>query len=229
MFGRKTFSLDNRIVFPDLNTRTINGKRHYVTSDGAFAYPSVTTVLDHCADKTHLFEWRKRVGEEEANRISKRATNRGTAMHNLCEKYVLGEDMDFSSEMPSTTMLFHQIKNVLDRKVDNVYCIEDVLISHKLKVAGRVDMIAEYEDQISIIDFKTSEKKKRKDWITDYFKQTSLYGYMFWEMTGIPIKKIVVIIACADSLEPQVFVESPSRYVEAAADSVKKYHKDVSC
>lgn len=228
MFGRKTFSLDKRISFPDLKTQTINGKRHYVTEDGAFAYPSVTTVLDHSADKTHLYEWRKRVGEEEANRISKRATGRGTAMHNLCEKYVLGEEMDFSSEMPTTTMLFHQMKNFLDRHVDDVYCLEDVLISHKLKVAGRVDLVAEHDGEITIIDFKTSEKTKKKDWITDYFEQASLYGFMFWEMTGIPIKKIVIGIAVADSLEPQVFIESPARYIENVAAKVKKYHKDMA-
>lgn len=226
MFGRKTFSLNRRHNFPDFDTQTIHGKRHYLTTQGA--YPSVTTVLDHSADKTGLYEWRKRVGEEEANRISKRATDRGTAVHNLCEQYVLGVDMDFSSVMPTTTMLFHQIKNFLDRSVDNVHCLEDVLISHKLKLAGRVDLIAEHDGEVSIIDFKTSERTKKKDWIQDYFYQTSLYGYMFWEMTGIPIKKIVIGIAVADSLQPQIFIDSPARHIENAAAKVRKYHKDLA-
>ncbi len=223
VFKRKQFT--NKLIdFPDLNTVTRNGKRYYVTTEGE-QYPSVTTVLDSMTDKTSLFEWRKRIGEAEANKISRRAAARGTALHLACEKYLLGEDINFEEEMPTTTALFAQAKETLDAKVDNIYCIEKPLVSNKLKVAGRVDLIAEYEDDIAVIDFKTSDKTKRKDWIESYFLQASLYSYMFWEMTGIPIKKIVIAICIESETKPQIFIDSPVHYIEKSAGLVRAYHK----
>lgn len=223
VFKRKQFS--NKLIdFPDLNTISRNGKRYYVTTEGE-QYPSVTTVLDAMTDKTSLFEWRKRVGEAEANKISKRAASRGTALHTVCEKYVLGEDIDFENEMPTTVSLFSQMKKVLDDSVDQIHCVESPLVSKKLKVAGRVDLIAEYEDDLAVIDFKTSDKLKRKEWIESYFLQTSLYSYMFWEMTGIPVKKIVIGICVESEDKAQIFVESPANYIEKIANMVKSYHK----
>ena len=202
VFKRKNFN-HKLVNFPNLDTINKNGKRHYVINDEE-AYPSVTTVLDAMTDKTALLEWKKRVGEAEARRISSRSANRGTALHLVCEKYLLNEELDFANEMPTTQLLFNQVKKVLDERVDNVYCIESALVSRKLKIAGRVDLIAEYDDEIAIIDFKTSDKQKRKDWIENYFIQTSLYAYMFWEMTGIPIKKIVIGICVETELNPQL-------------------------
>jgi len=224
VFKRKNFT-HKLLDFPDLNTISKNGKRYYVMESGD-AYPSVTTVLDSMTDKTSLFEWRKRVGEAEANKISRRAASRGTALHLACEKYVLNENINFSEEMPTTQMLFNQMKEVLDNKVDNIYCVESPLVSHKLKVAGRVDLIAEYDDEISIIDFKTSDKTKKKEWIESYFLQASLYSYMFWEMTGIPVKKIMIGICVESETKPQIFIESPVKYIEKAAGMVKNYHKN---
>ena len=208
---------------PDLLTETINGKRHYVTEDGR-KYPSVTTVLDFNKDKTALIEWRERVGDAEADKISNRATRRGSAIHNLCEKYVLNETIALAEEQPINVYMFNQIRAALESRVDNVHCVESALVSHKLQVAGRVDLIAEYDGKLAVIDYKTSNKKKPKEWITDYFEQTSLYAYMYWEMTGIMIKKIVIIIAVEEETEPQIFIESPGNYIEGVSDNVKKYH-----
>jgi hypothetical protein len=223
VYKRKEFT-HKHVDFPELETVSINGKRYYVTTGGE-TYPSVTTVLDSMTDKSSLFEWRKRIGEAEANKISRRAANRGTALHLTCEKYLLGEEINFEEEMPTTNALFAQAKEELDSKVDNIYCIEKPLVSNKLKVAGRVDLIAEYEDDIAVIDFKTSDKTKRKDWIENYFLQASLYSYMFWEMTGIPVKKIVIAICVESETKPQIFIESPVSYIEKSAGLVRAFHK----
>ena len=196
--------------------------RLYETPEGK-RYPSVTTVLGKMTDKSALEAWKKRVGEDEAVRVSTRASTRGTNVHTMCENYVLGHDIDTS--MPHNMMMFNQIKKVLDEMVDMIRATECTLFSDHLKLAGSCDLIANYDDRLSIIDYKTSAKRKRKDWIEGYFLQASLYSYMLWEMTGILVKDIVIIIGVDDSLESQVFVERPQRYLEKAVDLVRSYHK----
>ena len=196
--------------------------RLYETPEGK-RYPSVTTVLGKMTDKSALEAWKKRVGEDEAARVSARASTRGTNVHTMCENYVLGNDIDTS--MPHNMMMFNQIKKVLDEKVNMVRATECTLFSDHLKLAGSCDLIADYDGRLSIIDYKTSAKLKRKDWIEGYFLQASLYSYMLWEMTGILVKDIVIIIGVDDSLESQVFVERPQRYLEKAVDLVRSYHQ----
>lgn len=222
VFNRKEFNLD-LYEFERLPRVEVDGVRYYTNGEDAFKYPSVTTVLDKMSDKTYLIEWRKRVGEQEATRISNFASTRGTAIHTMCENYVLGEDVDLS--MPHNAIMFKQIQRVLDGNVDNVIASESTLVSHKLKVAGTTDLIAEYNGKLSIIDYKTSSKRKRKDWIENYFLQSSMYSFMLWEMTGLMAKQIVIIIACEDSDEAQVFIVSPSDYIEKARDICDQYHR----
>ncbi len=198
----------------------INGIRHYVTPNGS--YPSVTTVLGAMLDKSALIEWRKRVGDEEANRVSRLAATRGTNIHNMCESYVRGEDVDVS--MPFNTMMFNQIKKVLDEHVDDIVGCELTLASDELKIAGSCDLIALYDGKLSIIDYKTSTKNKMKDWIESYFLQTVLYSYMLWEMTGMMAKQCVIIIAVEEEEFPQVFIVKPREYLEKAAALCRAYH-----
>ena len=219
--NRKQFNL-NLLDFDSLPRVEVDGVRHYTNDSGDFKYPSVTTVLDKMTDKSHLIEWRKRVGEEEANRVSKFATTRGTAVHLMAENYVLGEDVDLS--MPANKILFDQIKSVLDANVDNVIASESTLVSHKLKVAGTTDLIAEYDGKLSIIDYKTASKRKRKEWIENYFLQSALYSYMLWEMTGIMAKQVVIIIGIDSEPECQVFKVNPADYIEKAAQMCRDYH-----
>jgi genome maintenance exonuclease 1 len=141
----------------------------------------------------------------------------------MCENYVLGHDIDTS--MPHNMMMFRQIKMILDDKVDMIRATECTLFSDHLKLAGSCDLIADYDGRLSIIDYKTSSKLKRKEWIEGYFLQTSLYAYMLWEMTGILVKDIVIIIGVDDSLEAQVFRERPQNYLEKATDLVRSYHQ----
>lgn len=198
----------------------INGVRHYVTPEGK--YPSVTTILSKMLDKSGLDEWRARVGEEQANFTSRLASTRGTNIHNMCESYVRGEDVDVS--MPFNAILFNQVKRVLDEHVDDIVGCELTLKSDELKVAGSCDLIALYDGKMSIIDYKTSARKKMKQWIESYFLQTALYSYMLWEMTGIMATQLVVIIAVDEEPEPQVFIVKAKQYLEKAATLCREYH-----
>lgn len=219
-FNRKGFEYE-MLDFAALQ-RIDGPTRLYETPEGK-RYPSVTAVLGKMTDKSALDAWKKRVGDEEAARVSARAATRGTNVHTMCENYVLGNEIDMS--MPHNMMMFRQIKMVLDEKVDMIRATECTLYSDHLKVAGTCDLIADYDGRLSIIDYKTSSKLKRKEWIEGYFLQASLYAYMLWEMTGIHVKDIVIIIGVDDSLDAQVFVERPQRYLEKAADLVRSYHK----
>ena len=195
----------------DLETETVNGKRFYKTPEG-FLYPSVTTITSqHGKDK--ILEWRKRVGEEEANRISTKASGRGTRVHKICENYLNNEEDFARKTMPDSIVMFKSIQPLLDEHVNNIHALEIPLYSHHLKVAGRVDCIAEYDGKLSIIDFKTSGKLKEENWIKGYFMQCSAYAVMYEERTGIPVSQIVIMIA-VDSEHPQVFIKKRNDYIK---------------
>ena len=202
----------------DLETETINGKRFYKTPEGLL-YPSVTTITgQHGKDK--ILEWRRRVGEEEANRISTKASNRGTKVHKICENYLNNEE-DYArtnpahihKTMPDSIAMFKSLQPLLDEHVNNIHALEIPLYSHHLKVAGRVDCIAEYDGKLSIIDFKTSGRLKEESWIKGYFMQCSAYAVMYEERTGIPVSQIVIMIA-VDSEHPQVFIKKRNDYIK---------------
>jgi ATP-dependent exoDNAse (exonuclease V) beta subunit len=198
--------------------------RTYLTPTGE-KYPSVTTVLSKTKDMSHLLAWRKRVGESEADDITRRAASRGTATHLLCEKFVLNEEIDLKQEMPLHVHLFKQLERVLVDNVDNIRVSEGSLFSHKLKVAGSVDLIASWRGQPAVIDFKTSGKYKRKDWIEDYFMQCAMYSFMLWEMTQMYHPKLVVAIAIEEENVAQVFEENINDWLDKARDRCKQYHR----
>lgn len=211
--SRKTF---NHILVPkaELTTETINGQRHYVLPDGITKLKSVTTVLSEKLDKTALLEWKNKIGEEEAQKISTQAARRGTAIHNIAERYVLNEETYYSpKEMPINIESFKPIKKVLDNHVDNILGVELPLYSKALGCAGRTDLVAEYDGKVSIIDFKTSKRLKKKDWIENYFLQSTVYSMMFERFYSISVPQIVIVITVDDELEAQKFVMERSQYV----------------
>jgi hypothetical protein len=210
------------IELPEL-VRIDGDIRTYLTPTGE-KYPSVTTVLSKTKDQTHLIAWRKRVGEDAAAKITAQAGRRGTATHLLCEKLVLNEPIDLTQEMPMSVHLFKQLEGFLKQNVNNIRASEGSLFSHKLKVAGSCDLIANYGNHAAIIDFKTSRANKRKDWIEDYFMQCAMYSYMFWEMTQMHYPTLVVAIAVEEENEPQIFVEHVNDWISKAQDRCKKYH-----
>lgn len=210
------------IELPQL-VRIDGEQRFYQTPDGN-KYPSVTTVLSEMSDKTAILKWRKRVGEEEANRVSGRATRRGTAVHSLLEKFVLNEEIDFSDTMPLNKTMYNQIAKYLEKHVDDIRSSEGQLFSHKLKIAGSVDLVASYKGKPAIIDFKTSTKPKRKEWIENYFLQATMYSYMLYEMTGLYHPTIVIAIALEEDSGPQIFEEHASNWIEKAMKMCQDFH-----
>ena len=188
-----------------LPRRNVNGKRLYETPDGSF-YPSVTTITSQMNAKA-ISEWRARVGEKVATQVTKQASARGTSIHKLCEHYILGT-MDDVQIMPSNREMFSSMANHLAETVDNVKTVEGFLYSDFLRTAGQVDMIAEYNGVLSVVDFKTSKKKKREDWIENYFVQEAAYSFMFEERTGIQIPQLVTVIGVDGEDEPQVFIKN---------------------
>ena len=212
---------------PELVRTNIGGKRHYETPNGS--YPSITTVLS-IRNKEGIYEWRKRVGNEEANRITKRAVTRGTHFHNLLEQYFLGEINDLDTfcataltKNPAVWYLFLEAVQVLEKKINNIYCIEDYLYSDEYKVAGAVDMIAEYDGVVSVIDYKTSNSDKKEEWIENYFIQGTAYAKMFTERTGIPCSQLVIFIM-PDSGVPQIFTKTVEDYTPLLKSAIQDFN-----
>lgn len=199
-------ALDKEI--PKLTQVNENGTRYYVTMEGN-KYPSITTVLSAYNQKA-IYEWRQRVGEEEANRISKQASGRGTRIHTLCENYLNNEKPEFKN--PLDIEMFDSFKPVLHR-INNIYAQEIRMYSDHLRIAGTVDCVAEFDGKLSVIDFKTARKPKREEDIENYFMQATAYAIMFEERFGIPVGRTVIAIAVDDET-PQVFVNRRDGYVE---------------
>lgn len=210
MAHRKTFK-HNLVPEVDITTETIDGKRYYVLPSGE-KFRSVTTVLDGALDKTALMEWKKRVGHEEAQKITTQAARRGTAVHSIAERYVLNEENYLRGAMPSGIDAFKGIQALLDKHVDNILGIELPLYSVALRTAGRCDLIAEFNGIPSVIDFKTSRREKKEEWIESYFLQTTCYSMMFEWIYKIKIPQIAILIA-VDHEEPQLFVKDRGEYV----------------
>jgi len=205
--------------FTELESETINGKRKYVTPDGNF--PSITTILGK--KKAKFFkEWRKRIGEEEANKITTRATRRGTGMHKVVERYINNECDYYGDATPNVREMFLSIKSVIDTNMDNIHGIEVPLWSKQLGVAGRCDCIAEWNGKLSIIDWKTSGKYKKEEWVEDYFLQGTFYSIAYEELTKTPIDNIVIVVAVENDL-PQVFIKQTPNYWSLLEETVQNY------
>ena len=168
------------------------GGRYYETPSGA-KYPSVTSVT-RLHNQESIQAWKEKVGEEEANKISRRALARGNTIHSLAEKYLLNEG-DKSDDF--TRSDFGQMIPYLD-KINNIHCLETQLYSDHLQTAVTVDCIGEYDGKLTVIDFKTSAKLKKREWVKDYFMQCSAYAVMYEERTGTPIERLLLIINVED-------------------------------
>jgi len=178
----------------------INGKRVYVTPEGN-VYPSITSILGS-QPKPGIEEWKEKVGYQEANKIMKESAALGTMVHSLCEDYLYNDKLQCEDQ--EAISVFNRLRFLLGN-INNIYCIEAPLHSDILKVAGTADCIAEYNGVLSVIDFKTSRKPKKEDWIEDYFIQAFFYSAAFFEMTGALPEQIVILIAVRNSFEVQVF------------------------
>lgn len=204
----------------DIHAETFPSGRFYTLEDGT-KLPSITTVLG-TLPKPQLHEWRKRVGEEEANRITRISSSRGTSLHKICENYIQNKENYIDRAMPDAIVMFKSIKPFLDR-ISDVYYIEQGLWSRKIGLAGRTDLIAHFDGELSVLDYKNSRKIKKKEYIRNYFIQGAFYALAHQELTGIPIKKIRIIMAVEDS-QPLLFEENVRDYVPDLVQSIKYFN-----
>jgi len=210
-------SLSNPI--PDVSTETIKGKRFYVTPEGK-KYPSITTVLSG-RNSEGLVRWRQSVGNDVANNIMRTAAKRGTAVHTLVENYLNNEELSNQDVLP--TALFTLLKPELDN-INNIRIQEGGLYSDYYGVAGRVDCIADYKGVLSVIDFKTSTKEKKEEWVENYFIQGSAYCEMYEERFDQPIDRVVILIVTEDG-GVQTFTKSKDDYLPLLKTAIKEFNE----
>ena len=218
------FSHVDRDLQP-LEREHIDGVRYYKIPDEEelIKMVSITSVTSHF-NKEIFINWRKKVGNEEADKITKAATRRGTDMHTLTEHY-LKNDEELPTVPPISEFLFKIAKPKLNL-INNIYALEGPLYSRQLGVAGTVDCIAEYDGELAIIDFKTSKKPKPREWIEHYFVQAMAYGCMLYEMRNISVKKLVIIMACENG-ECLVYEETDkAKYIKLLGEYIRKFVGD---
>lgn len=221
----KTFNHITTNEFRELKKKEVNGSRQYLIEDNK-VYPSITTVLGKDPDKiAGLKQWRKRVGTKEANKISTQSSRRGTRVHNIVEDYLKNDLNGQYNDNPLGMGMFTAIQPVLDERLDNIHAQEVTLWSDHLGVAGQVDCVAEFDKKISIVDFKTSSKPKKPEWIHSYYKQAAGYAVMWEERTGIPITQLVVLVM-VDGDNPQIFIEHRDNWTKSLIESIDYYKKE---
>ena len=209
----------------DLKVTYKSGSRFYLTEEGN-KYPSITSVLSANPEKQRgLREWRQRVGEDEAKKISQRASRRGTSVHKVCEDYLNNSEDYLDGIMPDALEMFNSLKPFLDKSLSNIHAQEVALYSDYLGVAGRVDCIAEWDGVPVILDLKTSNKPMKLEWVSDYYMQCAGYAAMYFERTNFPIKDIVVAIM-VDGDEPQIFKEKVGKWLPPLKKMIDEFNKN---
>ena len=210
----------NTLYAPELEAITTDVGRVYKTPDGAF--PSITTVLGRLS-RDGINSWRKRVGNEEANRVSRVSSNRGTRIHKLCEDYINNKELNIKS--PLDKEMFMNMQEVMDGFVGEVYGQELPLYSKHLGIAGRVDLVCKWNGTTAVVDFKTSAKLKKREWVDSYYMQATAYCVMLEEMTGIPVDRFVILIG-VDQEPPQTFYGKRDDNIAGLIDAIKGYYDE---
>ena len=206
---------------PTLERETIDGVRYYQTPEGNKKLVSITSVISYI-NRQIFIDWRKKVGTEEADKITRKATSRGTDYHTLAENHLGNKEFEQGTVQPLSEFLFLQSKDTLNH-IDKVHALESSLYSLELGIAGTVDCIAEYDGELAVIDFKTSKKPKPREWIDHYYVQCAAYACMLFEMTGIMVKKFVIIMSCENG-ECVVYEEYDKRkYINLLSDYIREF------
>ena len=209
------------VNLPQLERETIDGVRYYKVPDleQLLKLVSITSVTSH-KNRQFFADWRKKIGEEKADKITRQATSRGTDMHTLVEYLLKNETLP--EVQPLSEYLFKIARPKLNN-INNIHALESSLYSKVLGIAGTVDCIAEYNGELAIIDFKTSKKPKPVEWIEHYFVQCMAYGCMLYELTGISIKKLVIIMACENG-ECVVYEEyDKEKYIKLLTQYIREF------
>ena len=222
--------LQTKYEYPKLKRVTAKSGQRQYTGDDNNPVPSVTTILSATGDKTALINWRKRVGEAEATRISTESAGLGTKVHNALEKYILLEEYEIKGNNHISVMAKNMVNEMIDKglsKVDAIYGVEVGLIAQGL-YAGTSDAIGMYEGEEAIIDFKTSKKIKKREWIEDYFMQGCAYALAHNEMFNTKIKKVVILMVDREgkfaefTIKDDEFVEYCNKWSDRLTDYYSK-------
>lgn len=212
------------LEIPKLERVTIDGVRFYKIphTEENKAFISVTSVTSNYS-KEKIAEWRARVGEDEARRVIKFATGLGTQYHSLAEAYFKNEELPKKSALAE--FLFNNSLSTFGR-IGKIHTIEHPLYSMDWELAGTPDMIAEFDGVLSVIDHKTSEEPKKREWIEGYFVQCFSYAYMYAERFGTMPKQLVVIMSCQNG-EVEVYIETDlQKYVKLLRKYINKFLAD---
>ncbi len=210
----------SKVTLPTLKRKNENHKRVYYDQDGN-RYESVTNVVGF-VDQKGLQEWRDAVGEDVANYVSRKAMNTGTKMHNMVENYLYNKKNTEKNLFAKAH--FENIKPLL-QPITNIRGLEERLCSKELGLAGTADCIAYYGDNKAIIDFKTSSKQKKEEWIQKYFLQTTAYSLMWEELTGEKIEQIVILITGEDGSR-EAFIRNRKDYIEELHNTIAAFQME---
>ncbi len=214
------FTVENHLGDLELDKKEVDGIRLYNLPNGDWV-PSITSVTSFY-NREVFRKWRQRVGEKEANRVTKESTERGTDYHEAAQAYLENKELDWDNYLPLTQFMFKSSQPYLD-KIGKIHAIERTLYSEYLGLAGRVDCIAEYDGELAIIDFKTSKKIKPEKWIEQYFVQETAYACMYYELTGIPVEKLITIMVTPEGDVHVYDKRNKSDYIKLLVKYVKEF------
>ena len=214
------FTVENHLGDLELDKKEVDGIRLYNLPNGDWV-PSITSVSSFY-NREVFRKWRQRVGEKEANRVTKESTTRGTDYHEAAQAYLENRELDWNNYLPLTEFMFKSSQPYLD-KIGKIHAIERTLYSEYLGLAGRVDCIAEYDGELAIIDFKTSKKIKPEKWIEQYFVQETAYACMYYELTGIPVEKLITIMVTPEGDVHVYDKRNKSDYIKLLVKYVKEF------
>jgi genome maintenance exonuclease 1 len=196
--------ITQRYNYTPISRETVNGKRHYCLPDGK-RVPSVTTILDKTKSpesREALANWKKRVGEQQAQQITTEAANRGTRMHSYLETYVMMDDLKPLPSNPFAHPSWFMAAEIILQglgQVDEFWGVE-VPVYYSGLYAGTTDCVGLWNGKPAIIDFKQSNRVKKREWIEDYFLQLAAYALAHDEMTGTEINQGVILMAVQPKL-----------------------------
>ena len=208
----------------EVTSRTLDTGRFYKIDDKWM--PSITTVVGN-ATKHGILAWQNRVGFEAAEKVRRAAAWRGTQYHNLVEHYLKNELEEIKESKGLPTYLFRSARETLDR-IDNIHAIEAPLYSRTLRIAGRVDCIAEFDNELAIIDFKTTKNLKKVEHLEKFFVQEAAYAYMYYELTGIEVDKLVTLSVAEDGTMQVEQRYDKNPYMDTLVDWINIYHEEIN-
>ena len=214
------FTVENHLGDLELDKKEVDGIRLYNLPNGDWV-PSITSVTSFY-NREVFRKWRQRVGEKEANRVTKESTTRGTDYHEAAQAYLENRELDWNNYLPLTEFMFKSSQPYLD-KIGKIHAIERTLYSEYLGLAGRVDCIAEYDGELAIIDFKTSKKIKPEKWVEQYFVQETAYACMYYELTGIAVEKLITIMVTPEGDVHVYDKRNKSDYIKLLVNYVKEF------